>query len=379
MKFFRRSKALAVKETRELFRDPTYLGLSFFIPVLLLQLFGYGLSLDVKNLPIVFVDTNNSSISREYIDSFVHSEYFDLIDITRNAEQAHELMQRGTARVVVELPTNFSRNLVSGKSVAVAVTVDGSFPTRASIIQSYISAINAKNNLELIQQMADQYGLNADALMPIEMRLSVWYNPALESINMIVPGILVLILMLFPAILGALLVVREKEDGTIFNLYSSPIRSWEIVLGKAAPYVVVSFIDYLIIYAASILQFDVRFVGSFWVISSAALLYCICTIGMGLLFSIITQTQLAAMLLTFLLTVTPAFSYSGFTTPIASMDSLGQFIAHLIPATYFMDIVRGSYLKGLGFEHYASDIASLAIYTAAIYTLCIALLKKRIG
>lgn len=368
-----------MKEIRELIRDPTYLGLSFFIPILLLQLFGYGLSLDVKNLPIVFVDQDNSSISRSYIDSFIHSEYFDLVGITPEPAKAQDLMQRGTARVVVELPADFSRSLVSGKNVSVAVTIDGSFPTRAGIIQSYITAINGENNFELIQQVAQRHGLDAGALMPIEMRLSVWYNPALESINMIVPGILVLILMLFPAILGALLVVREKEDGTIFNLYSSPIHRWEIVLGKAAPYVVVSFIDYLIIYTASIFQFEVRFAGSFAVISSAALLYCICTIGMGLLFSIITQTQLAAMLLTFLLTVTPAFSYSGFTTPVASMDALGQFIAHLIPATYFMDIVRGSYLKGLGFEYYAADLASLALYTMAIYTLCITLMRKRIG
>jgi ABC-2 type transport system permease protein len=374
-----RCRALIVKETRELLRDPIYLGLAFFVPMLLLQLFGYGLSLDVKHLPIVFVDPDNNAVSRDYIDSFTHSEYFELVSVTRDAAEARDLMQRGTARVIVELPPDFARLLTGGDAAEVSVHIDGSFPTRAEVIESYVTTINALYNQQALRAYVEDFGLNADLAMPVELRVSIWYNPTLESINMIVPGLLVLILMLFPAILGALLIAREKEDGTIFNLYCSPIARWEILAGKAVPYIMVSFIDFLLIFAASILQFGVHFVGSFLVLASAALLYCTCTIGLGLLFSILTRTQLAAMLLTFLLTVTPAFNYSGFTSPVASMDELGRLIAHAIPATYFMDVVRGSYLKRLGFEYYAGDIIALAIYTAAVYGLCLAMLKKRIG
>jgi len=193
-----------------------------------------------------------------------------------------------------------------------------------------------------------------------------------------VPGMMVLILMLFPAILGALVVVREKESGTIFNLYASPVYRWEIILGKAVPYITVAFLDYLIIFAMSIFLFQVRFTGSFWVLSSAALLYSICTIGIGLLFSIIMRTQLSAMLITFLATVTPAFNYSGFLSPVSSMDQLGQFIAHLIPATYFMEVVRGVYLKGLGLGFFWPNLLALTIYTLVVYTLAWSLLIKRI-
>lgn len=360
-------------------RDPIYLGLAFFVPMLLLQLFGYGLSLDVKHLPIVFVDPDNNAVSRDYIDSFTHSEYFELVSITRDAAEARDLMQRGTARVIVELPPDFARLLTGGDAAEVSVHIDGSFPTRAEVIESYVTTINTLYNQQALRAHVEAFGLDADLAMPVELRVSIWYNPTLESINMIVPGLLVLILMLFPAILGALLIVREKEDGTIFNLYCSPIARWEILAGKAVPYIMVSFIDFLLIFAASTLQFGVHFVGSFLVLASAALLYCTCTIGLGLLFSILTRTQLAAMLLTFLLTVTPAFNYSGFTSPVASMDELGRLIAHAIPATYFMDVVRGSYLKRLGFEYYAGDIIALAIYTAAVYGLCLAMLKKRVG
>ncbi|MBV1907342.1 MAG: ABC transporter permease [Pseudomonadales bacterium] len=374
-----RSLALALKESRELLRDPIYLGLAFFVPMMLLQLFGYGLSLDVKNLPVVFVDYDNNIISRSYIDSFVHSEYFDLIGVTHDVDEARELMQKGSARVIIELPTNFARELTSAHQVPVSITVDGSFPNRAEVILSYITVINAMNNMRFWQDFAQQQGIDIESVLPINLHISIWYNPSLESIHMIVPGLLVLILMLFPAILGALVIVREKEEGTIFNLYCSPIYRWEIIAGKASPYILVAFIDYLLIFVVSIFQFKVLFVGSFLVLSVAAFLYCICTVGIGLLFSIITRTQLAAMLLTFLLTITPAFNYSGFTTPVASMDAVGQFIAHLVPATYFMEIVRGSYLKGLGLSHYAGDLVAMTIYTVIVYLLCWLLLRKRIG
>jgi ABC-2 type transport system permease protein len=185
--------------------------------------------------------------------------------------------------------------------------------------------------------------------------------------------------MLFPAILGELLVVRENESGTIFNFYASPAARWEILAGKSLPYIAVAFLDYLIIFAMSIWLFQVRFVGSFWVLSAGALLYSACTIGIGVMFSALMRTQLAAMLVTFLATMTPAFNYSGFISPVASMDAVGQFIAHLIPATYFMGMVRGVYLKGLGFDFFWPDLMALAAYAVVVYGLAWAFLKKRIG
>jgi len=370
-----RVAAIARKEGRELLRDPVYLGLSFAIPMLMIVLFGFGLSLDVKNLPLVFVDRDKTPMSREYMDAFYHSEYFNLRGVTDDPREEERWLRSGRARVIIELPPGFGRDLASGQRAAVGVTVDGSFPTRAAIIAGYVAAINNLYNSQLLAG----YAAGSGAVLPVAMDISVWYNPSLESKNTIIPGLLVLILMLFPALMGALLVVRERESGTIFNLYCSPAKRWEIIAGKVAPYLAVAYLDYLLIFVMSLTVFQVRFVGSVVVLSLAALLYCVCTIGIGLLISIVTRTQLAAMIFTFLATVTPAFNYSGFLTPVAAMDAIGQFIARFIPATYFMELVRGSFMKGLGFAFYWPQIVALAVYTTAVYALALLLLRKRIG
>ena len=376
---FKRTVAIARKESRELMRDPVYLGLAFIVPILLLLLFGYGLSLDVKHLPLVFVDRDQSPVSREYRDAFTHSEYFDLVGVVSDPNRSEHLLRTGRARVIINIPPDFSRRLVANKPVAVGVTIDGSFPTRAEIIIAYVAAINRLYNQRLLATFLQRQPSRPGLDLPIRLSASVWYNPALESKNFIVPGMMVIIMMFFPAILGALLIVREKEAGTIFNFYASPVRKWEILAGKAIPYIAVAFLTYLILFAMSISLFETRFIGSFWVLSVGTLLYTICTIGIGLLISVVTRTQLAAMLLTFMLTVTPAFNFSGFLAPVASQDAVGQFVAQLLPATYFMKVVRGTYLKGLGFEFYGPDLAALTVYAILIYLATWLLLKKRIA
>jgi ABC-2 type transport system permease protein len=374
-----RVPAIAAKETRELLRDPIYLGLAFVIPMIMILLFGFGLILDVKHLPVVFVDHDGSPWSRDYRDRFVHSEYFDLVGVVDRRGVADEWLRTGRARVIVDVPPDFGRDLARGRPVAVGVTVDGSFPNRAAVITGYVSAINGLYNQQLLAGHAARHGQAGSGQLPVQVHLSVWYNPTLESKNAVVPGLLVLILMLFPALLGALLVVREKESGTIFNLYASPTGRWEIILGKLLPYLAVAMLDYFLIYAASRLIFEVRFTGSFLVLTAGTLLYSVCTIGIGLLISVLMRSQLAAMFTTLLLTMTTTFNYSGFITPVASMDAVGQFIAQLVPATHFMSVVRGSYLKGFGFGYYWPQLGALALYTLVVYTAAWLFLRKRIG
>ncbi|HJX17369.1 MAG TPA: ABC transporter permease [Acidiferrobacterales bacterium] len=374
-----RVPAIAIKETRELLRDPIYLGLAFVIPMIMILLFGFGLILDIKHLPVAFVDHDGSPWSRDYRDRFVHSEYFDLVGVLDSRTEIEEWMRTGRARVIIDLPPEFGRDLARGRPVAVGVTVDGSFPNRAAIITGYVSAINALYNQQLLTDLAARRGLAASSLLPVQANLSVWYNPTLESKNAVVPGLLVLILMLFPALLGALLIVREKETGTIFNLYASPTGRLEIILGKLLPYLAVAMLDYLMIFAVSRWIFEVRFTGSFLVLTAGAVLYSVCTIGIGLLISVLMRSQLAAMFTTLMVTMTTAFNYSGFITPVASMDAVGQFIAQLIPATHFMTVVRGSYLKGFGFGYYWPQLGALALYTLVLYSLAWLFLKKRIG
>jgi len=374
-----RVPAIARKETRELLRDPIYLGLAFVIPMIMILLFGFGLILDVKHLPVAFVDHDGSPWSRDYRDRFVHSEYFDLVGVLDRRSQSEEWLRTGQARVIIDLPPDFGRDLARGRPTEVGVTVDGSFPNRAAVVTGYVSAINNLYNQQLLAATGTARGAAGVTGLPVQVNLSVWYNPTLESKNAVVPGLLVLILMLFPALLGALLIVREKESGTIFNLYASPTGRMEIILGKLLPYLGVAMLDYLLIFAVSRWIFEVRFTGSFFVLTAGAVLYAVCTIGIGLLISILTRSQLAAMFTTFLVTMTTAFNYSGFVTPVASMDAVGQFIAQLVPATHFMTVVRGSYLKGFGFGYYWPQLGALALYTLVVYTAAWLFLKKRIG
>jgi ABC-2 type transport system permease protein len=374
-----RVPAIAVKETRELLRDPIYLGLAFVIPMIMILLFGFGLILDVKHLPVAFVDHDGSPWSRDYRDRYVHSEYFDLVGVLDRRDMAEEWLRTGQARVIIDLPPDFGRDLARGRPTAVGITVDGSFPNRAAIITGYVSAINGLYNQQLLSELAARRMASGTSLLPVQVNLSVWYNPTLESKNAVVPGLLVLILMLFPALLGALLIVREKESGTIFNLYASPTGRLEIIFGKLLPYLAVAMLDYFMIFAVSRWIFEVRFTGSFFVLTAGAVLYSVCTIGIGLLISILTRSQLAAMFTTFLVTMTTAFNYSGFVTPVASMDAVGQFIAQLIPATHFMTVVRGSYLKGFGFGYYWPQLGALAVYTLVVYIAAWLFLRKRIG
>jgi ABC-type multidrug transport system permease subunit len=376
---FERTAAIAAKESRELVRDPVYLGLAFIVPMVLMLLFGYGLTMDVTHLPIAFIDHDRSFISREYIDGYINSDYFDLVAILTNARRERAMLRSGRARVIIDIPGDFARRLTGNRPVRVGVTVDGSFPTRAEVITGYVTAINSLYNQRLMATYLKRHGIQSEDILPVTMEMSVWYNPSLESKNFIVPGMMVIILLLFPALLGALLIVRERELGTIFNFFSSPVRRWEILAGKALPYIGVAFLDYLALFAMTIWLFHVRFIGSFVALSAGALLYSVCTIGTGLLISTLTRSQLAAMLITFLATMTPAFNYSGFFAPVASQDAVGQFAASLIPATYFMGMVRGTYLKGLGLEFYWPSLLALGIYTVVLYFLSWLMLRKRIG
>jgi len=373
-----RSRALAilVKETRELLRDPLYLGLALGIPLLQMVLFGFGLTADVKHVRVGVLDHDRSPYSRDYVDALVHSEYFDFVGLARDPAEADRWLRSGRARVIIDMPPTFARDLAARRSATIGVSVDGVFPTFAEIIVGYVSAVNALYNERLLATVP---AVAAAAPPPVSLDVSIWYNPSLESKNFIVPGMIVIMMLIFPALLGALLITREKETGTIFNLYASPVRRVEILLGKAAPYVAVAFLDYLLIFVMSVWLFGVRFTGSFGLLSAGALLYATCTVGTGILISTLVRTQLAAMLIAFLATVTPAFQLSGFLAPVASQDRVGRIAGSLIPATYFMDLARGSYLKGLGIGVYWRDLMALALFAVAVYTLAWWRLKKRIG
>lgn len=370
--------AILKKEFRELLRDPLYLTFAFIVPVVIIILMGYGLILDVKNIPVSFIDYDRTQLSREYRYSFINSEYFKFFNLIESYRDAEELIKSGECRIVIVILPDFSRKLYSGKPAQVQVLIDGSFPMRAEVMKGYVSAINMQFNQKLLKDFIEQRGIS-QINFPISVETRAWYNPALESKNFILPGELVTTLMFYSVLLASLIVVREKESGSIFNLYCSPVRAWEVVFGKAIPYVTVSFVTYLIIFLLTVGLFQTKFTGSFIFLTFSTIIYLFCTVGVGVLISMLAKTQITAMLIAFLGTIIPSFIYSGYFSPITSMSQSGQLISKTIPASYFMGIVRGVYLKGIGAESFTSELLSLLIYATVVYSLAILSFRKRIG
>ncbi len=374
------SRILAIvrKETREVLRDPIYLALAIAVPVVIMSLLGFGFILDVKNLPVAFYDQDRSPLSRDYIYSFTNSEYFHLVGFAADPAQVEQMLQAGKVRAVVVIPPDFSRKLRGGNTVPVQILVDGSFASRALVVSGYVAAIDAQFNTQILSDYLARKGMVTATLAPVAVEGRVWFNPSLETKNSIVPGFLVIMLMFYPSLLASLVVVREKERGTIFNFYCSPVSRWEVVAGKAVPYVGLAFVNYFLLFALSLFAFKVNFAGSFLVLTAAAFLYITCCIGLGLVISVLCRTQIAAMLITFVSLMTPSMLFSGMITPVASMDPSAQMISRLIPASYFMGMARGIFLKGLGFTFYLADFMALAVFSATLYAIAIITFRKRL-
>jgi ABC-2 type transport system permease protein len=376
-----RSRLIAIirKETREVLRDPIYLVLAIAVPVAVMTLLALGFVLDVKNLPVAFYDEDRSALSREYMASFTNSEYFRLVRMAASASELDRLIESAEVRAGVVIPEDFSRRLRGGETATVQVLVDGSFPSRAMVASGYITAIDAQFSAKLLSAFLARKGLVRTSLVPVSVDGRVWFNPSLETKNSLVPGLLVISLMFYPSLLAALVIVREKERGTIFNLYCSPVARWEVIIGKAVPYIGLAFSVYFLLLALSVFVFQVRFVGNPLVLTVAALLYITACIGFGLVISVFCTTQVAAMLVTFIALMTPSMLFSGLMTPISSMEPSAQAISRFIPASYFMAMVRGVFLKGLGFGQYASDMMTLGAFAVVVYSIAMLGFRKRAG
>ena len=371
--------AVIRKEMREVLRDPIYLALAIAVPLVVTTLLALGFVLDVKHLPVAFHDQDRSPLSRDYMYAFTNSEYFRLVTLVNSADELDHLIESGQVRAAVVIPPDFSRRLSGGHAASVQVLVDGSFPSRALVASGYIAAIDAQFSAMQVSAYLARHGLVRIDVVPVSVEGRVWFNPSLETKNSLVPGLMVISLMFYPGLLAALVLVREKERGTIFNLYCSPVRRWEVIVGKAVPYIALAFVVYLLLLSLNLFVFRVRFVGSPFVLTTAALLYITACVGFGLVISVFTTTQVGAMLVTFIALMTPSILFSGLMTPVSSMEPSAQVISRLIPASYFITMVRGVFLKGLGFRAFAGDLLALSAFAAVVYGIAILAFRKRAG
>lgn len=377
---FNRTLSVLRKEAREILRDPYTLSIALVLPLVMLFLFAYGVNTDVRNIQLAVLDFDQSAASRDYVRAYFSSGYFDSVGAVRNYEQAGDMLDRDTADAVLVILPSFGRNLSSGGQAQVQTLLDGSYTPSAQVAESYIKAINNAYNGQIISQYIErQTGKSVDQYISLQVQSRVLYNPGMKSVNAIVPGLFGVILMALPPLLSALAIVREKESGSIQQVFVSPIRPLELIVGKLIPYVVIAFMEMLIVLAGGILWFGVPFRGNLAIFLAASVLYVLCTVAVGLLISTLTRSQVTAGLLAIVLTVMPSMLFSGFLFQIHTMPSPMQVYANAFPARYFIDISRALALKGQNFSSVLPAMGFLAVYAAGLILLSALRFKKRIG
>ena len=375
--------AVAVKEWREIVRDRLFFSLAFVVPAVLMLLFGFGLSLDVEDIPMAVVDYDHTPLSREYAHRFIDSRYFAFKGYVDDERTLVRRVMSNELRAVLIIREGFARNLLAGRQAEVQTVIDGTFPFRAQTAKGYVTAINAAFNVESLTLVLSQMrGLSLaqarEHLPPLQLEVRYLYNQSVKSIWSIAPKLLMAIMLISPPFLTALGIVREKESGSIFNIYASTVSRGEFLAGKLLPYVAISTLNVIILWALACFLFGAPFKGDplFFLLSSV--LYVSCTTGIGLLVSVAVRTQVAAMIGTAILTVVPAVLYSGALIPVSSLSREANVIAHLLPGMYFADIAMGSFLKGVGFSALWPNVLALAIYAVVLFSAGFMLFHKRV-
>ena len=373
---------LAYKEWRETTRDRLFLSLAFLLPALWMVVFGYGLVLDVEHIPLAVLDRDRTTLSRDYLYRFMESRYFSYQGSLQKEKQADALLQEGQVRAVIVIAEKFEERLLAGTPATVQILIDGTFPMRTDITKGYVIAINNAFSEELVvNHLVHTRGLTrhqAHALFqPVKLEVRYLYNQEVKSIWGLGPGLVMFSLIFSTPLLTALGVVREKERGSIYNIYSSTVTRLEFLIGKLCPYVMIASINALILWSLTTFLFDVPFKGNFMFFMVASVVFVVCCAAMGLLVSLLVSTQMAALVITIVLTTVPTFLFSGFITPISSLSPGAQVQAHFFPAMYYTDIVRGAFLKGIGFEELGSKLFTLTFYTFTLLACGYFLFHKR--
>ncbi len=368
------------KESFEISRNKFYIVLAILSPLSMFILFSYGFTLEVKNVPLAVVDMDNSALSREYISTFTNNVYFRLITYHTSDNDLYNDMQVDRIRVGIIIPHDFSKNLSRGRNADVQIFINGTMSYYANTIKGYVEGLHNDFNRKLLERFIRvKMGRRDLSLAPIDINVDTWFNPALRSEDFLVPANLAFILFFFPVLFAALSVAREREAGIIVNMFSSPMRKYEYIFGKIVPYIIISFIDFVIFFILTIYLFDVRFRGDIALYFTISVIYIVGVTGIGLLISMLVKSQVAVIVISTIGTMMPGFLYSGYMVPIESMGPDAQMTSIILPITYYMKISRVMFLKGAGLSTLYPDFLFLIAFAVGIYTLIIMLFKKRIA
>jgi ribosome-dependent ATPase len=369
----RRMFAYALRESLELMRDPVRLSFAFFGTVFLMLIFGFGITTDVDSLTFAALDRDQTPESRAYLGEIRGSRYFverppvmDYADLDRR-------LRSGEIQATIEIPPGFGRDIKRERRLSVGVWIDGAMPFHAQTIRGYLQGLHQQYLSD--PALKSTISVEAPAAAAVEPRFR--YNQHFDSIYAMVPSSMAILLVMIPSILMALAIVREKELGSITNLYVTPVKPREFLLGKQIPYVTVSVINFLVLFLMAVFVFKVPLKGSFATLALGALLYVTATTGIGMLVSAFTRTQIAALVGTAIVTTVPAVQFSGMLTPVSSLSGAAALMGYGFPMTYFLRIIIGTFTKGLGLQELGGSLLSLAIFTPALIGLSLLFLRKQ--
>jgi ABC-2 type transport system permease protein len=373
-----RIRHIIKKEFIQMRRDPRFLAILVFAPVFQLIIFGYAATLDLKHISTAILDSDRTRQSRDLIARFASSGYFDLkYDLTRPQEVA-PLVDRGEVRVAIEIPRRFARDLSQGRSAPIQVIVDGTDSTTAGIAMSYTNGIIRRFSEDVLAEREQRVRALLVRLPSIEERTRVWYNPDLKSVNFMVPGIVCMILLVVTMILTSLAIVKEREIGTLEQLIVTPIRPVELMIAKMIPFVIIGYVDVLLILFVARLWFRVPMAGSVALLIALSSVFLTASLGIGLFVSTVSRTQQQAQMTLFFIDM-PSILLSGFIFPIENMPHWVQLLTYLIPLRYFLTIVREIFLKGAGLAVLWPHVAALLALGVTILTLSALRFVKRMA
>lgn len=372
----KRINAIVNKEFIQIIRDYRSLSLAIVIPVILLILFGFALSLDVDNVPLIIWNQDKSQVSTDLILNFKNSRYFKIIGYFDNYVQLQNYIDTRKAMMAIVIPKDFSKYIQSNQAAPVQLLVDGSDSNTATIAMGYANAVVQGYNAKLIEDSVSKSGIND--FWPIDLRTRVWFNENLKSRNYIIPGLIAVIMMIIATQLTSITIAREWERGTMEQLISTPVRKGELILGKLIPYFIIGFFDLLIAVAMGQFVFTVPLRGNLILLLILSSIFLAGALAQGMYFSITAKNQLLATQLAILTTFLPTFLLSGFIYPIYNMPRVIQIITYAVPARYFIAILKGIYLKGEGLSILWPQTLFLSLFAFMIIAFAYRRFKKMI-
>jgi ABC-2 type transport system permease protein len=375
---FDRLKAMLIKEFIQVFRDPRMRIVLFVIPIIQTVIFSYAVNMDVKNIPTAVLDRDNSSESRDLVATLASSGYFTVTERIGGDADTRRLLDRGTVRVVLNIEHGFSEQLRRGDAARLQILLDGSDSNTAGIILGYLARLATSYNTRLQSEFAVRHFGSAPRAGQVQLITRAWFNDNLASPPFYVPAVITNILFIITMLLSSLAIVREKEIGTIEQVIVTPIRKREFILGKTLPFVLIGYIDVALISIAGTLVFDVPVRGSLWLLFLATTLFLMSSLGIGLLISTVSQTQQQAMMTAFFI-IFPAMLLSGFAFPIENMPEQVQWLTLLNPLRYYMVVIRGIFMKGVGLAALWEQLVALAVIGVAVLSIAIGRFSKTLG